>query len=71
SDLLAAEMCGFFRSTPSFYEYQEYFDKRSGQFLRITVDERGLLPWVDDISITPQAPRCGGPILDFETRERR
>ena len=30
SDKLAADMCGFFTAAPSFYEYQEYYDKRTG-----------------------------------------
>jgi len=55
SDQLAADLCGFFYSSPSFYEYQEYYDKRDGKFLRITVnehDEHGLNPFVDNISVT-------------------
>jgi hypothetical protein len=37
SDELSADLCGFFYTAPSFYEYQEYYDKRNGKFLRITV----------------------------------
>jgi len=66
SDQLAADLCGFFYSSPSFYEYQEYYDKRDGQFLRITInehDEHGLNPFVDNISINPQTPYFDGPVV--------
>jgi carboxyl-terminal processing protease len=66
SDQLAADLCGFFFSSPSFYEYQEYYDKRDGQFLRITInehDEHGLNPFVDNISINPQTPYFDGPVV--------
>lgn len=63
SDELAADMCGFFYAAPSFYEYQEYYDKRTGRFLRITLDEHNLNPFVDHISIDPQTPRFSGPVV--------
>ena len=63
SDKLAADMCGFFSAGPSFYEYQEYYDKRTGTFLRFTVDEQSLDPFVDNLSITPQTPHFGGPVV--------
>jgi carboxyl-terminal processing protease len=63
SDQLAADLCGFFYSSTAFYEEQEYFDKRDGQFLRITVSERGPDPIVDKISIEPQTPYFGGPVV--------
>lgn len=63
SDELAADLGGFFYATPSFYEYQEYYDRRTGRFLRFTVDERGLQPFVDNISIKPQTPYFGGPVV--------
>ncbi len=63
SDKLAADMCGFFSAAPSFYEYQEYYDNRTGRFLRFTVDEQGLDPFVDNLSITPQTPHFGGPVV--------
>jgi carboxyl-terminal processing protease len=63
SDQLAADMCGFFYATPSFYEAQEYYDKRDGSFLRITVAERGPQPIVDHISVEPQAPLYAGPVV--------
>ena len=63
SDQLAADLCGFFYSSPSFYEYQEYYDKRNGQFLRITVNEHGFAPFVDHISVNPQTPYFGGPVV--------
>ncbi len=47
SDQLAADLCGFFYSSPAFYEEQEYFDKRTGRFLRITLGEVGPDPIVD------------------------
>jgi carboxyl-terminal processing protease len=61
SDVLAADLCGFFYAAPSFYEYQEYYDKRNGQFLRITIDDRPVV--VDNISINPQTPYFGGPVV--------
>jgi len=61
SDELAADLCGFFYAEPSFYEYQEYYDKRNGQFLRITIDD--LPAVVDNISINPQMPYFGGPVV--------
>jgi carboxyl-terminal processing protease len=64
SDDLSADLCGFFYAAPSFYEYQEYYDKRTGQFLRITVSDRepvGTI--VDHISIEPQTPRYSGPVV--------
>lgn len=63
SDRLAADMCGFFSTAPSFYEEQEYYDKRTGRFLRYTVDERSSEPFVNNISITPQTPYFGGPVV--------
>jgi carboxyl-terminal processing protease len=61
SDELAADLCGFFYSAPSFYEYQEYYDKRTGGFLRITIDDRSAV--VDNLSIKPQTPYFGGPVV--------
>jgi carboxyl-terminal processing protease len=61
SDMLAADLCGFFYTSPSFYEYQEYYDKRTGEFLRITIDDSGAL--VDSIVINPQTPHFGGPVV--------
>ncbi len=61
SDVLAADLCGFFTATPSFYEYQEYYDKRDGRFLRITVDDTPAI--VDNLSINPQTPYFGGPVV--------
>ena len=61
SDVLAADLCGFFYTTPSFYEYQEYYDKRNGEFLRITIDDSEAL--VDSIAINPQTPHFGGPVV--------
>ena len=63
SDQLAADMCGFFSSTPGFYEQQEYYDKRDRSFLRITLAERGSEPIVDHLSVEPQAPHYGGPVV--------
>ena len=63
SDQLAADMCGFFYSSPAFYEEQEYYDKRDGRFLRITLAESGPDPIVDQISIEPQTPYYGGPVV--------
>ena len=63
SDQLAADMCGFFYTTPSFYEAQEYFDKRDGHFLRITLSERGPDPFVSQLSIVPQSPYYAGPVV--------
>jgi len=61
SDELAADLCGFFYAEPSFYEYQEYYDKRNGQFLRITIDDRPAI--VENISINPQTPYFDGPVV--------
>ncbi|MHB8907646.1 MAG: S41 family peptidase [Syntrophales bacterium] len=61
SDELAADLCGFFYSSPSFYEYQEYYDKRTGRFLRITSDDSSAV--VDNLSIRPQTPYFGGPVV--------
>jgi len=63
SDKLAADMCGFFSAALTFYEYSEYYDKRAGRFLRITIDEHGLTPFIDNISIEPQTPYYGGPVV--------
>ena len=63
SDQLAADLCGFFYSTPAFYEETEYFDKRDGRFIRLTLAETGPDPIVDQISIVPQSPHYGGPVV--------
>ena len=63
SDKFAADMCGFFSTAPSFYESQEYYDKRTGTFLQFTVDEQSLDPFVDHLVITPQTPHFGGPVV--------
>lgn len=63
SDRLAADMCGFFSSTPAFYEEQEYYDRRTGRFLRYTADESSATPFVDNIPVTPQTPLYGGPVV--------
>ncbi|MFA5263696.1 MAG: S41 family peptidase, partial [Opitutaceae bacterium] len=62
SDDLAADMSGFFYSSASFYECQAYYDKRNGQFLRITVGEHP--PYVvENIAINPQTPHFGGTVI--------
>jgi len=61
SDELAADLCGFFYAEPSFYEYQEYYDKRTGQFLRITFNEIPAI--VNNLSINPQTPYFGGAVV--------
>lgn len=63
SDQLAADMCGFFYATPAFYEEQEYYDKRDGSFLRLTLAERGTESIVDHLSIEPQTPPYAGPVV--------
>ncbi len=63
SDRLAADMCGFFSTASSFYEYQEYYDKRDGRFLRYTVDEKSPETFVDHLAIEPQTPNFGGPVV--------
>ncbi|MDX9826799.1 MAG: S41 family peptidase, partial [Spirochaetia bacterium] len=62
SDQLAADLCGFFFTSPSFYEMQEYFDSRDGRFFRITVSDRGAYPIVENIMIEPQSPYYSGPV---------
>lgn len=63
SDQLAADMCGFFYTAPAFYEEQEYFDKRDGRFLRLTLAESGPEPFVDHLSIKPQTPHYAGLVV--------
>ncbi len=63
SDQLAADMCGFFYDAPSFYEKQEYYDKRSGGFLPLTLSENDSSPFVEFIAIEPQTPHYGGPVV--------
>ncbi|MHB8772915.1 MAG: S41 family peptidase [Syntrophales bacterium] len=63
SDRLAADMCGFFSRAPSFYEEQEYYDKRTGRFLRYTIDEQNPDTFVDNIFANPQTPFFGGPVV--------
>lgn len=63
ADRLAADMSGFFSATPSFYEYQEYYDQRTGRFLRYTIDEHSPDTFVDNISITPQTPHFAGTVV--------
>ena len=63
SDELAADVCGFFYSAPAFYEETEYYDKRDGRFIRLTIAESGPDPIVDQLSIEPQAPHYGGPVV--------
>lgn len=61
SDVLAADLCGFFYNASSFYEYQEYYDKRNGQFLRITFNDSDAI--VDNLSINPQTHYFGGSVV--------
>ena len=63
SDQLAADLCGFFYASPAFYEEQEYYDKRTGGFLRLTISETGPEPIVTQLSIEPQEPHFGGPVV--------
>jgi carboxyl-terminal processing protease len=64
SDDLSADLCGFFYAASSYYEYQEYYDKRTGQFLRITASNRGAGDTaVDHLSIDPQTPYYSGPVV--------
>ena len=63
SDQLAADMCGFFYPSPAFYEAQEYYDRRTGEFIRLTVAEHGPDLIVDHLSIEPQTPHYGGPVV--------
>jgi carboxyl-terminal processing protease len=60
SDELSADICGFFFAEPSFFEYQEFYDKRTDQFLRITVTDSRV---VHHISIKPQTPYYAGPVV--------
>lgn len=52
-----------FKAAPSFYEMQEYYDKRDGSFLRLTLSERGPAPVLDSICIEPQTPVYEGPVV--------
>lgn len=61
SDVLASDLCGFFHAAPSFYEYQEFCDTRTGKFLRITFEDSDAM--VDNLRITPQVPHFGGPVV--------
>lgn len=63
SDQLAADICGFFYSDPAFYERQEYYDKRNGRFIRLTIAEKGPTPMIDKVVIEPQAPHFDGPVV--------
>jgi carboxyl-terminal processing protease len=63
SDRLAADLAGFFHAAPSFYEAQEFYDGRTGKFLRLTLDERNPDAPVDHLPIEPQEPHYGGPLV--------
>lgn len=61
SDQLAADICGFFASTPSVYQAVEFFDKRTGRFLSLSVDSR--TGEVDAMMIKPQPNPYRGPVV--------
>ncbi len=50
-DQLAADLCGFFTSSETFFESQVMYDKRDGTFLCL-----------GDLAITPQEPCFAGPV---------
>jgi carboxyl-terminal processing protease len=61
-DTLAAGLCGAFANAPSFYEITEFFDKRTNNFLRFTLDDQ-IGELVDTLAITPQTTRFLGPVV--------
>ncbi len=63
SDQLAADICGFFYPATAFYERQEYYDKRDGKFISLTIAEKGPTPIIDKVLIEPQSPRFDGPVV--------
>ena len=63
SDQLAADMCGFFYPSSAFYEKQQYYDKRDGKFISLTIAEKGPTPIIDKVLIEPQSPRFDGPVV--------
>jgi len=50
-DQLAADLCGFFTPSETFFESQVMYDKRDGTFL-----------YLGDLAITPQEPCFDGPV---------
>lgn len=60
-DQLAAEICGFFTDKPSVYEITEFYDQRTGGFLRLTGDDR-TGEFVDATMTVPQPERFSGPV---------
>jgi len=51
-DELAADICGFFFTGEEFYESLEMYDKRDGTFVNL-----------GELTITPQEPHFGGPVV--------
>lgn len=63
ADELAADLSGFFYSNRSFYERQEFYNQATGQFLRLTLSEKGPEEIVDHQDILPQEPNFQGPVV--------
>jgi carboxyl-terminal processing protease len=64
SDTLASELCGFFYADRSFYEHQEYYDTRTGGFLRYTMNEHNPdQPLDNGLWIEPQTLYYSGPVV--------
>ncbi len=63
SDQLAADICGFFHNQSKLYEYQEYYDPRTGKFIRYTMDDRNSDSFIEALLITPQSAYYGGPVV--------
>ncbi len=61
-DSMAADLCGTFSNTPSFFEMTEFFDKRTNSFLRFTLNDRtGEI--VNALMITAQTTRFLRPVV--------
>jgi carboxyl-terminal processing protease len=61
-DDLAADICGFFTQAPTVYEVTEWFDKRSGAFIRYTISGK-TGEMIDALMINPQSPQFLRPVV--------
>ncbi len=63
SDSLAAQFAGYFYSTTTIYEYQEYYNANTRKFEIVLADDDGTMTRNAPLDIEPQSPHYNGPVV--------
>ena len=62
SDVLAADLCGFFAQAKAFYEATEYYNAATGKFLYIGFDDQGEALKGNALYVSTAIPNYAGPV---------